>query len=457
MGTRPTGCSSVPSRCGPPTTRRGGTASWFRCLASPARVHLVAPRSIRIVALAAMALVLVGQDCGGCTGCYGCWALRRQTRPLQAPGQGVTSPLAVPALAGPAGYASWLGVLVVGAGTCWSVQLRCSCVSAVQEGAERQQLRWVAFAAALSALGVVAIGALVPLSGREPTGPRRAEPVPAWRSPPVGYGGGDPALPVCTTWTGSSAAPWPMGCCTVLLAAWLRRAGPGAGPAARPATRAWSWPRPPWPWPPCSSRPAAASSRRSTGASTGAATTPPETIQAFSARLRDQVDLDTLRVELLAVVERDDAAHPGIAVAAALARAVQRGRRPHRTPMINQARSLEPVEADERAGQQHEGEEPPRVAVPAHLRPPEAARPRQRPLHLPPMPSKARRRLDPTPGDPRPDPTPPWPGPVGLAVVALVRLDRRRPGAPPAPTACGSAGRRPATPRTWWYRRRWRR
>jgi hypothetical protein len=37
----------------------------------------------------------------------------------------------------------------------------------------------------------------------------------------------------------------------------------------------WSLPPPPWPWPPCSSRPAAASSRRCTVASTAVATTPP--------------------------------------------------------------------------------------------------------------------------------------------------------------------------------------
>ena len=40
-------------------------------------------------------------------------------------------------------------------------------------------------------------------------------------------------------------------------------------------TRAWPLPGPPWPWRRCSSRPAAGSSRPSTGASTGGATTPP--------------------------------------------------------------------------------------------------------------------------------------------------------------------------------------
>lgn len=48
------------------------------------------------------------------------------------------------------------------------------------------------------------------------------------------------------------------------------------------------------------------------------------TIQAFSTRLRDQVDLDTLSAELLAVVEQDNAANHGIAVAAA-ATAVRSG------------------------------------------------------------------------------------------------------------------------------------
>jgi hypothetical protein len=105
-------------------------------------------------------------------------------------------------------------------------------------------------------------------------------------------------------------------------------------------------------------------------------------------------------------------------VAAALARRAQRGQRPHSTPMINQGTTLAPVAADERAGDQHQGEPPPRVSVPAHLQPPKATQPRQRALDLPPMAPQPRRRLHPTPSDPRPDPTPPRPGPVGRAVAA---------------------------------------
>jgi hypothetical protein len=85
-----------------------------------------------------------------------------QPQPLNPPWPAVTSPLAVPALAGPAGYASWLSVLVVG------LALLVGAVSLLvrfrrARGAERQQLRWVAFAAALSALWVVAVAAVVPL------------------------------------------------------------------------------------------------------------------------------------------------------------------------------------------------------------------------------------------------------------------------------------------------------
>ena len=64
---------------------------------------------------------------------------------------------------------------------------------------------------------------------------------------------------------------------------------------------AWPSPGPHWPWPPCSSQPAGGSSRPSTGASTGAATT---TIEAFSGRLRDQVEIETVSGEVLEIVRQ---------------------------------------------------------------------------------------------------------------------------------------------------------
>jgi hypothetical protein len=63
-------------------------------------------------------------------------------------------------------------------------------------------------------------------------------------------------------------------------------------------------PRRPWPWPRCSSRPAAASRPRWTGGSTGAATTPPARSRRSNDRLRDEVDLAALTGELLAVVDQ---------------------------------------------------------------------------------------------------------------------------------------------------------
>jgi hypothetical protein len=49
---------------------------------------------------------------------------------------------------------------------------------------------------------------------------------------------------------------------------------------------------------------------------------------------------------------------------------------------------LEPVEAHHRTGHQHKGEPSPRVPVPPHLQPPEAAQPRQGTLDLPAVASK---------------------------------------------------------------------
>ena len=137
---------------------------------------------------------------------------------------------------------------------------------------ERQQLRWVALAAALTLLGSLVLLAAFALG---------ASPV------LVGWVAGIyvAILPLAL---GAAILRYRLydldrivsrtlayGLLTVLLAGGYAVVGSGAGPAARPGAPAWPWPGPPWPWPPCSSRPAGGSRRRSTGASTGAATTPP--------------------------------------------------------------------------------------------------------------------------------------------------------------------------------------
>ena len=100
---------------------------------------------------------------------------------------------------------------------------------------------------------------------------------------------------------------------------------------------------------------------------------------------------------------------------------------------------LEPVEAHHRTSHQHEREPAPRIPVPAHLQPPEAAQPRQRPFNLPAVAPKPGRRLDLPPSDPRLDPTPPQIRPVGSAVIALIGGELAGPG---TPLACGSPDRR---------------
>jgi len=105
--------------------------------------------------------------------------------------------------------------------------------------------------------------------------------------------------------------------------------------------------------------------------------------------------------------------------------------RRHATP----SHRLEPVEAHHRTSHQHEREPASRIPVPAHLQPPKATQPRQGPLDLPPMAPQPGRRLKLPPGDPRLDPTPAQPGPVGPAVIALICMDRTGAGAPP-PRRC---------------------
>ena len=93
---------------------------------------------------------------------------------------------------------------------------------------------------------------------------------------------------------------------------------------------------------------------------------------------------------------------------------------------------LVPVEADQRARHQHEREPPHGIPLPAHLQPPEATQPGQRPPDLLPVAPKPGRRLHPTTSDPRPDPTPAQVGPVGSAVIALVGMDPGGSGTPPS-------------------------
>ena len=225
-----------------------------------------------------------------------------QTRPLNPPWQAVTSPLAVPALAGPAGYASWLGLLVVG------LALLVGAASLLvrfrrARGAERQQLRWVAFAAALSALGVVAVGAVVPL---------------------VPQPGAELILGVVTAAclallplaTGVAILRYRLydldriisrtlayGLLTVLLGGAYagvvlglgQRLGQNSSLVVAGATLAVAAA-----FRPARRRIQQAVDRRFNRRQNDAA----QTVQAFSTHLRDQLDLDTLRDELLAVVDQ---------------------------------------------------------------------------------------------------------------------------------------------------------
>src|SRR5215211_534204 len=140
-------------------------------------------------------------------------------------------------------------------------------------GVERLQLRWVALAAVLVGLGAVGVLLSLVVGGTAAgilfgLGVGCCLVIHRW--PP----GRRCCATGCTTWTGSSAAPWPTGCSPW---SWAGATPPPPWSSARfwAGTRAWPLPGPPWPWRRCSSRPAAGSKPWWISGSTGDATTPP--------------------------------------------------------------------------------------------------------------------------------------------------------------------------------------
>jgi hypothetical protein len=186
--------------------------------------------------------------------------------PLGGPDQSVTRPLAASDLAGlvlvPGLILTQLAALVDVASLV--VRFRRT------RGTERQQLRWVAFAAGLLAVAVVVVvvGALTghPAVIEWTFGLFVALLPVAIGAAVLRYG--------CMTWTASSAARWPTGCSPCCWAA----PTPGWSSASAKwsaATPACWWPARPWRWPGCSSRPAAASKAWWIAGLTGTVTTPP--------------------------------------------------------------------------------------------------------------------------------------------------------------------------------------
>jgi hypothetical protein len=114
------------------------------------------------------------------------WALE----PFEEPFQSVASPLAVPALAGPLSAVSAVALVLTGLGipvgaASLVVRFRRS------RGVERQQLRWLALAAALLAVVVPTMAAL---GGGGPRGPARLADGRLCGAAPAGDRRGDPAV-----------------------------------------------------------------------------------------------------------------------------------------------------------------------------------------------------------------------------------------------------------------------
>ncbi len=220
------------------------------------------------------------------------------TRPLDPPYPPLQSPLAMPAVAGPLNLAGGLALAVSGlsvlvaAGSLLARFRRAS-------GVERQQLRWVAFAAGLA--GVAVLGVLAGMAARSPA-------VYVWAT-----GLYVAALPLVI---GAAIARYRLydldriisrtvayGLLTVLLGAGYagmvvllaQLVGHRSSLAVAGATLAVAGA-----FQPARHRVQQAVDRRFNRRRADAV----HTITAFSARLRQQVDLDTLTAELLAVVDQ---------------------------------------------------------------------------------------------------------------------------------------------------------
>ncbi|HVD16552.1 MAG TPA: hypothetical protein VNK73_19145 [Actinomycetota bacterium] len=218
--------------------------------------------------------------------------------PFNPPYQSVANPLAVPALAGPLGpvdAVSWLAISLVVPVGAWSLVLRFRRA----RGTERQQLRWLALAAALVTVGVlvavaaaptgneVVLGwltaacvALLPLATGAAILQYRLYDIDRIISRTLAYG-------LLTVLLGLAYAVVVLGLGRLLpRSSSLVVAGATLAVAAafQPARR----------------RVQAAVDRRFDRRRYDAA----QTIAAFSARLRQQVDLDTLTAELLSVVDQ---------------------------------------------------------------------------------------------------------------------------------------------------------